>query len=253
MKNNSNILNNFFDLCNYIPTPIYWLDENNNLLIGNNVFFELTNLNPKNVIGKKMYDISIRKIKNKSDEFNQQILTKNKIKEEEFIDKNGDLKIFKTYQSKVYLNNGSIIGIIAILIDITAEKEVEQLKALNTKYRNKLNTQEILKNLINSIFFNLQKSQLTIINENKYLKNLNLANITLTKREQEVLYYLSNHKSPKEIAKILGKKENKNLSPATIASVICKQLYNKFEVNNNCSLIEKAKLLNLIPFIQDNF
>ena len=64
---------------------------------------------------------------------------------------------------------------------------------------------------------------------------------------------MSLNKSPKEIANILSNRENKNIQSDTIRSMISKQLYTKFGVYNVNQLIEKARILNLIPFIPDNF
>ena len=70
----------------------------------------------------------------------------------------------------------------------------------------------------------------------------------LNKREQEILYFISLNKSPKEIASILGVREQKTLAPATIQAIITKQLYVKFGVYSVSNLIEKASFLGLIPF-----
>lgn len=73
----------------------------------------------------------------------------------------------------------------------------------------------------------------------------------VTKRELDVLYYLSLNKSPKEIAQIITILENKTVSDSTINAVINKKLYPKFEVFNIGQLVEKAIMLNLIPFLLD--
>ena len=78
---------------------------------------------------------------------------------------------------------------------------------------------------------------------------LNSENISLTKRETEILYLLSLGKSPKEIANILSKAQNKSVCASTINAMINKQLYPKFEVYNVNQLIEKAHLMRKIPLI----
>ncbi len=72
--------------------------------------------------------------------------------------------------------------------------------------------------------------------------------ITLTRKESEVLYYLSLNKSIKDIAAVETILENKSVSASTINAIIDKQLYPKFKVDNVEQLVEKASALNLILF-----
>ena len=75
--------------------------------------------------------------------------------------------------------------------------------------------------------------------------------IVITKREREILYFLSMGKTPKEIATVLSVLEGKEVSSGTISAFINKQLYPKFEVFNISQLVEKATLLKLIPFLNE--
>jgi len=77
-----------------------------------------------------------------------------------------------------------------------------------------------------------------------------IGDITLSKREREILYYLSLNKSPKDIATILSVLDKKAILPTTVQSVIDKQLYQKLDVFNIGQLIEKANMLKLIPFAE---
>ncbi|HLX54948.1 MAG TPA: hypothetical protein VKR58_13465 [Aquella sp.] len=76
--------------------------------------------------------------------------------------------------------------------------------------------------------------------------------IVLTKRESEILYYLSLNKSIKDIAAVITILDNKPVSASAINTIIDKQLYPKFEVDNIEKLIEKANSLKLILFQLDN-
>jgi len=76
--------------------------------------------------------------------------------------------------------------------------------------------------------------------------------ITLTRRESEILYYLSLNKSIKDIAAVATLLDNKPVSASTINAIIDKQLYTKFEVDNIEKLVEKANALKLILFQLDN-
>jgi DNA-binding CsgD family transcriptional regulator len=75
--------------------------------------------------------------------------------------------------------------------------------------------------------------------------------ITLTRREKQILYYLSLNKSVKEIANILSQLENKTVSFLTVHSILNKKLYPKFDVLGVSQLIAKAHELKLIPFVLD--
>ncbi|MCC2625249.1 MAG: Sensory box histidine kinase/response regulator [Burkholderiales bacterium] len=76
--------------------------------------------------------------------------------------------------------------------------------------------------------------------------------VRLTKREQQILYFLSLNKSPKDIAQIITILEDKPVTDSTVNAIINKKLYPKFEVFNIGQLVEKAILLNQIPFLLDD-
>ena len=100
----------------------------------------------------------------------------------------------------------------------------------------------------------LQEAKIKILNNNAGTSINTLqqdVDIVLTKRELQVLYFLSMGKSPKAIAEILGKLENKKVESSTIGGLINKQLYPKFNVFNQGQLIEKAQILKLIPFLHE--
>jgi hypothetical protein len=171
----------------------------------------------------------------------------------------GSLRTFRTEKSPLTNENNEIFGILGFAIDITAEKEAEELKLELIEQENRNRLDGLLKNCINEISNNLNKLKLDYIRYNSTShpqterKTSDYQQVKLTKRELQILYFLNNNKSPKEIANILSKQENKQLAPATVLSIICKQLYPKFEVGNTGSLIEKAHTLNLIPLILDTY
>lgn len=125
--------------------------------------------------------------------------------------------LIRTEKRPLLNENGKVIGIIGMAIDIT----------------------DGLSNV-----FNFLHQKLAIKNTNIDLT------IKLTKREYEVLYLLLLGKSPKEIALILSNIEDKVIAPATINSIINKSLYLKFKVNSYSQLIAKSiisRSVNLIP------
>ncbi|MCC2624175.1 MAG: hypothetical protein K0R14_48 [Burkholderiales bacterium] len=84
------------------------------------------------------------------------------------------------------------------------------------------------------------------ISNNEY--NTLSEEIILTRRESEILYYLSQNKSIKDIAAIASILDNKEVTARTINAIIDKQLYKKFGVDNIEQLVEKADALNMILF-----
>ena len=75
--------------------------------------------------------------------------------------------------------------------------------------------------------------------------------INLTKREKTILYLLSLHRSPKDIANLLSRIDGKSVSHFTIHSMIGKGLYTKFNVTNTKDLLDKASSYGLIPATLD--
>lgn len=150
-----------------------------------------------------------------------------------------------------------IIGIIGISIDITDRKQKENLEIANQKYLAQLAAQEVFKNCVNNIQYELDFAKNDLLNkliDTKIVAEKNsISTVNLSKREGEILYLLSLGKNPKQIANIFTKLESKTVSPATVSSVISKQLYTKFGVFDLGSLLQKARVMNKIPFLHDSF
>ena len=94
-------------------------------------------------------------------------------------------------------------------------------------------------------YFNILNKKLNT-NFIKPCDNFDKQKIELTPREYEVLFLLVLGKSQKEIANILSTIYKKELKPNSVASMISKQIYPKFEIFNLANLIEKAIHLNMI-------
>lgn len=148
---------------------------------------------------------------------------------------------------------GKVIGVLGISLDITAKKEVEQLRIENENYKTEKKTQEKFLTFIGDISSLIQQYKMDIVNKTMGIKEISknsiFNSIKLTKREEEIIYFLAMGKSPKEISIILTKIYNKTIGTSTINSMINKRLYPKLDVHNISDLIEKATYLKLIPFI----
>lgn len=233
-----------------MPIPMYWHDVNGKLLGINKHCLEGMGTTREKVIYKTPYDFYPKEIAEYILAHNKKVMeTKQTLSQEEVINNLTTNKTVyaKAVKSPLYDEFGNVIGIIGISVDITAEKENEFLKA-------KVEAQNIFKECIDKIHNDLETSRLKVINSSiGNNKNIAHENIDLTKRQGEILYLASVGKNVKQIANILSVKDDKNLTSATINVIINKHLYPKFNVNNLSDLIEKAKILNLIPFLHNSF
>jgi PAS domain S-box-containing protein len=149
-------------------------------------------------------------------------------------------RVYLSQKMPRYNSNGEVIGMLGFSVDITEMKRNEQI-------------QNMVQQCLETVQHTIHSCKINILHKTtgETFPHNPLEKTRLTRREQEILYYLSLNKSPKEIAKILGIVDGKMISSATILSIICKQLYTKFEVCSVGLPVEKAALLNLIPFLPE--
>ncbi|MCC2625727.1 MAG: putative sensory box sensor histidine kinase/response regulator [Burkholderiales bacterium] len=197
----------------------------------------------------------------------------------------GRQAIWLSTKKPLYDEDEKMISIVGTSVDITAHKDAERLRHENRKLesQNKLNQIFLEKlaaeavaeqlRLENEAYLAQKKEQTKFFafvdKIQRDIQNYKIEALTekigiapkisdsdkrikLTKRELDVLYYLSLNKSPKDIAQIITIIESKPVSDSTINAIINKKLYPKFEVFNIGQLIEKAIMLNQIPFLLDN-
>lgn len=157
--------------------------------------------------------------------------------------------------SRVYLSqkqpikdyNSDVIGLLGFSMDITEIKEHER-----QAYAQAQEVQNRVRQCLEEVQHSIQTCKINILhNKTGMRQSLDSKDIQLTKRQRETLYYLSLNKSPKDIAAIFSIIDSKSISSGTVQAIIDKQLYPKLEVYNIGQLIEKANLLNLIPFVLD--
>ena len=112
---------------------------------------------------------------------------------------------------------------------------------------------------INNItaFFNADKLQLLEkLNPNFSQKSYShkpKSSISLSRREEEVLFLLLYGKSAREITEFINKAENNSISVNTIKSIINKQLFFKFDVYDLEELLAKAKAMGYASIIPASF
>ncbi len=262
------ILKQLDSIIQMAPAAFYVLDLEGRFISINEGVVKATGVAKKeDIINKNVYELYNDKAI--ADELqkgiDEVIRTKEiSIREDKIIDvSTGEYKYFSAVKSPLYDDNGAVIGVVGTSIEITAEKEAERLKIENIRLEaeNKL-TQVLLEKLAaetkaeqlrleNETYLAQKKEQakfLSFIDKiQRDIQNYKVEALTeqigikpkisnsdkqirLTKRELDVLYYLSLNKSPKDIAQIITIIESKPVSDSTINAIINKKLYPKFEV-----------------------
>lgn len=288
MDNKPNVYKDLERLSALSPIPVYWTNDTGVILGVNEHCFNLAhNLLNKALVGKSAHDIYTPETAVIVQDHISQVIKSAKTMsfEEELID-------LITLEKRCYISTRSplfeknkVVGIIGYIIEITTQKEAEQLRLENIKLesQNKLNqifleklaaeavaeqlrlekeaylaqkkTQSKFLTFVDKLQRDIQSYKIEALSEQIGIKP-KISNsdkqIRLTKRELDILYYLSLNKSPKDIAQIITIIENRSVSDSTVNAIINKKLYPKFEVFNIGQLIEKAILLNQIPFLLDN-
>ncbi len=276
-------------IAEFIPAPFYWMNTEGRFIGLNQKTLEAVAAAKKeDVIGKNAYEL----YKDKAigdvllKDVDELVRTgKISIREDKILDVKGRVRYFSATRAPLKNKKNEIIGLVGTSIEITAEKEAERLKIENIRLEaeNKL-TQVLLEKLAaetkaeqlrleNETYLAQKKEQakfLSFIDKiQRDIQNYKVEALTeqigikpkisnsdkqirLTKRELDILYYLSLNKSPKDISQIITIIENKPVSDSTINAIINKKLYPKFEVFNIGQLVEKAIMLNQIPFLLNN-
>lgn len=240
-----------------LPVLIYWHDVNGVVLGANGICLKSLGATEEQVIGKTPFDFYPKKIAEHILSHNQKVIQSGEVMSQEEVINDfatGAMKVFMSIKAPLYDENGKIIGIVGTSVDITAEKLAAKLQLENQAYQAEIRAQEKFRKFIDKILHTIQSYKIDYLNEQLGIQSKCIENyekISLTKREKEILYFLSMRKSPKEIASILSKLENKKIASSTINAIINKRLYIKFEVFNVSQLLDKANLLNLIPFLPE--
>ena len=246
-------------IASLIPAPIYWLDINHKAIGVNKSFLEIIGIKKvADIIGKSAWDLYPKETAEYIIKHNAEVMkTGNTLSQEEAIRDiiTGKLRYFLAIKSPLYADDSDvIIGLIGTSIETTAEKEAEELRIEVERQNAQIQTQQEISKIIDEVNHILQKHKFKVLNrdlgiEENILDHSDKEKITLSKREQEILYYLSLNKVPKEIAQILSIIDNKSVSFKTIQAIIDKHLYPKFGAFSIGQLIEKAHANKLIPFL----
>lgn len=241
------------------PAPVYWHDVNGVVLGLNEHCLKGMGVSSSDaVIGKTPYDFYPKKTAEHILKHNEIIMRSGEVlsQEESIHDiTTGEYKTYLAIKAPLYDEHGNVVGIIGSSIDITAEKDAERLRVENERQKAEIQAQDTFKKCLDDIQHTIQNYKIEVLHEKLGIEQQTQESkeiVPLTKRQREILYYLSLNKSPKEIAQILSIIDKKSVTSTTIQSVIDKQLYPKFNVYSISHLIEQANVRKLIPFLLDN-
>lgn len=155
MKKKAKVLKYLEDIANIIQVPLYWFDENNVVLGGNDLIVRAVGGKTiADFIGKTPYDYYPYEMADNLVKANNEIMRTGKtVTQEEPIRDvtTGKIKYFSAFKGPLRDDNGKIIGTIGTSIDITAQKEAEHLKAENDLQKAQLLEQEKFKKVAEQV------------------------------------------------------------------------------------------------------
>lgn len=251
LTNKLEIMNFLFDNFPYI----FWKDSNGVYLGANHNQIKFMGLSSMNdFIGKTIFNIL-------NDQESAQLIhdTDTKIMEgktpvtiEETIKiPSGETRTYLTQKFPI-ITDSIVHGLIGFSLDISKyynERQqliAEQLEEL-FKFRQ----------MVGSIANTVKTYQLQYINDKTGVSTTSQASSTtpiiLTTTQEQILFLLLLGKNPQQIADIILRLCNHNISATTISKIIHSQLFTMFQVKSLNELIDKATILNIIPVIPQSF
>jgi PAS domain S-box-containing protein len=242
-----------------VPIPVFWKDRNSIFVGCNKLFLPLCGCNSVDeLVGKNDLELPWAKDYLKYHEDDKHVITTGEdvTRIEKIRLASGKFITSETVKTPL-IEQRKITGILGVCIDVTLRLENEKLKLKLKAHEEVINERKKFDRFVDDIQRSIKVYQSSILTD-KVSKDMEIPGveyekIDLTKRESEILYLLSLNKPAKEIANIFSIIEGEPVAPATVHSMINKQLYPKFNVFNTSDLIKKATMLKLIPFFPESF
>ncbi|POZ60355.1 helix-turn-helix transcriptional regulator [Chromobacterium alticapitis] len=240
----------YLQIINQSPTPTFWKNSELYFIGCNKEFLTMVGVADIDALARRK-DISLPWASNweayQKDDMHVLQTGEPISRLEEIPSSDGGVILSETTKHPIW-EDGKIIGIVGFCKDVTLEKRLQEVES--EKQIEKINSK--LTDLLEKFVNDAHLCKLEIINERLGLRHNEIktslsGDITLSKREVEIIYYLSLYKSPKEISKILSLVHDKEISVRSVQTIISDKLYLKFDVHTTGQLIERAAALNLIP------
>ncbi|HLX54223.1 MAG TPA: PAS domain-containing protein [Aquella sp.] len=227
-----------------VPGHVYWKNLNSEFLGCNDLqAIDAGFKSRKEIVGLTDFDMPWRENADLLRKIDTEVIKTGKeiVTEESSKTYSGKDAIWLSTKKPLRNEKGKIIGIIGISLDITAQKEAEELRLELEKHKAIEQKNKLFKDFTEQLTGLINKFQVLSDRGESELNIDNGDTLKLTKRETEVLYFLSRGNKPKDIAIKLG------ISHKTAQNIIDGKLFPKFKTNKINSLLEKARILNLIP------
>lgn len=129
MREKTTILKKLEELSKIIPVGLFWADRKGIILGANDlVISHFGSDSASNLLGKSPYDLYSKELADKIVQNNEEVIRTQKtisFKEEINTIRTHELKYFTTIKSPLMKDDGEIIGVIGVCIDITEEKKEE--------------------------------------------------------------------------------------------------------------------------------
>lgn len=138
-----------------IPTPIYWFDTNSAVLGGNKSALKgISGASKKDFIGRQPHDYYPHEVAEEIVKYNNEVIRTGKIlsREETITDVvTHKVKYVNSIKGPLYDDKSTIVGVLGISFDITAEKEAVRLKLDSELQKNQLHEQEKLRKIAEQV------------------------------------------------------------------------------------------------------
>jgi PAS domain S-box-containing protein len=244
-----------------IPTPLYWCDVHLTFLGVNNLGLKAIGLDTKEeLIGKNVYEVyKDDVIAEKLQEDGMYVINSGQSTKtiDEIVNATTGAKVyFLATRSALRNLDGKIIGIVGSSIDITAGKELINLRkehdALCNTQKEVGNRYKQITLLVENFVSQIHDYNFASLNTPKSVNKSNLKkeDIMLSKEQLNILYLLARGKGYSDIAEYLTV-QGIGLSSNTVCNIVVNQLFPIFNVKNVKCLVESATELRLIPVILD--
>ncbi|OHX21404.1 helix-turn-helix transcriptional regulator [Chromobacterium sphagni] len=239
----------YFQIINYSPVPTFWKNAERYFMGCNQKFLDMVDIEDINSLLEKR-DINLPWARNWElfERDDRQVLEAGQTvsRLEQIPSGDGEVVWSETIKHPL-MRDGEIVGLVGFCKDVTIERRLQEIERERSIDRLHLQLADLVDKFMNEA----QHTKLSILDQrlglNQKSDRINREQISLSNREQEIIYYLSIYKSPKEIARILSIIHDKDISIRAVQTAISDRLYVKFDVNTTSQLLERATAYGLIP------
>ena len=238
----------------FIPVSTFWLDEKGILIGANNRAVTAIGVTSADeLIGKTPYDIYPYDLADKIAKHNDEVIKTGKVlsQEESIKDiSSGEIKYFTVFKAPLFDDNENIIGLVGTMVDITAEKNAEQLKLETLMQKAKIEEHEKARKIADKVVHDIQSPLTSLkirlqISEKDIPEETRVALRAAAMRITDISNNLLNqYKSEDSSLSVLEKRQSVMLSLALLQLLSEKRdQYKGFSVNFNHTFCSDCNFL----------